>query len=225
MHYSSLLTVAGLTALAAARTDYDGCVSSQVVVHGGASMLWYVPESGEICETLDCGGGRAPPKYSVPGCPLYTGTAEYSPKYLEGYGPGKTPPKTTAEEEKPQETAPPVTSMTTEHEPAEPTATETESEQSYETEEHVSSSTTEESSSEATVESSATTSTTTHYTTAASASAGATTLISVGSNSTVTGSSPTGTAFEGAAQPLALSKAGREILGLAVGVVAGVVMF
>ncbi|KAJ5476769.1 hypothetical protein N7475_002498 [Penicillium sp. IBT 31633x] len=84
---SSLLGLASLASLAAARTDLEGCVSSAVVVNHGASLLWYVPDSGEICSFLDCGGGRAPPKSTVPGCPLYTGTATVTPDYLEGWGP------------------------------------------------------------------------------------------------------------------------------------------
>ncbi|KAL3954936.1 hypothetical protein ACCO45_010499 [Purpureocillium lilacinum] len=32
------------------------------------------PQHGEICDPLDCGGGRAPPKKDVPGCAAYTGT-------------------------------------------------------------------------------------------------------------------------------------------------------
>lgn len=42
--------------------------------------------TGELCDFLDCGGGMAPPKTTVPGCPLYSGTASYSPSYLPGYG-------------------------------------------------------------------------------------------------------------------------------------------
>lgn len=35
---------------------------------------WYDPDDGMICDPLDCGGGRAPPKTNVPGCPQYKGT-------------------------------------------------------------------------------------------------------------------------------------------------------
>lgn len=65
-----------------ARTDLTGCTSTSVSSPAGASIAWYVPETGEICDLLDCGGGRAPPKTTVPGCPLYSGTASYSPLYL-----------------------------------------------------------------------------------------------------------------------------------------------
>ena len=71
---------------AAAKTDIAGCVSSKTVAYGGASLIWYVPDTGEICAFIDCGGGRAPPKTTVPGCPQYSGTAEYSPSYLPGFG-------------------------------------------------------------------------------------------------------------------------------------------
>lgn len=78
----------GLASLATARTDLEGCVSSEVIVeHYYASYLWYVPDSGEICSFLDCGGGRAPPKTTQPGCPQYSGTATLTPDYLEGWGP------------------------------------------------------------------------------------------------------------------------------------------
>jgi len=76
------------SALAAARTDLSGCVSTETIAYGGASLLWYVPGTGEICGFLDCGGGRAPPKTTVPGCLLYSGTSTYSPSYLPGFKDG-----------------------------------------------------------------------------------------------------------------------------------------
>ncbi|KAI0506007.1 hypothetical protein F5B22DRAFT_484949 [Xylaria bambusicola] len=81
-----LAAVAFLVGPATAKTDIGGCVSTQTVAYGGASLIWYVPDTGEICEFLDCGGGRAPPKTTVPGCPSYEGTATYSPSYLPGFG-------------------------------------------------------------------------------------------------------------------------------------------
>lgn len=69
-----------------ARTDLTGCTSTSVSSPAGASIAWYVPETGEICDLLDCGGGRAPPKTTIPGCPLYSGTASYSPLYLAAGG-------------------------------------------------------------------------------------------------------------------------------------------
>jgi hypothetical protein len=77
-----------LAALASAKTDLAGCTSSDVIAYGGASVLYYVPGTGEICSFLDCGGGTAPPKTTVPGCPLYSGTATYSPSFLPGFKDG-----------------------------------------------------------------------------------------------------------------------------------------
>lgn len=69
-----------------ARTDLTGCTSTSISSPAGASIAWYVPETGEVCDFLDCGGGRAPPKTTFPGCPLYSGTASYSPLYLAAGG-------------------------------------------------------------------------------------------------------------------------------------------
>lgn len=84
--YRFIFTAASLATLALAKTDIAGCTSSDVSSPAGASMIYYVPGTGEICEFLDCGGGRAPPKTTVPGCPQYSGTETYSPSFLPGYG-------------------------------------------------------------------------------------------------------------------------------------------
>merc|ERR1712093_435561 len=78
---SLILTILPLTL---ARTDLSGCTSTTA----GASIIYYVPGTGELCSFLDCGGGRAPPKTTVPGCPQYAGTATYSPSFLAGFGAG-----------------------------------------------------------------------------------------------------------------------------------------
>ncbi|PVH83309.1 hypothetical protein DL98DRAFT_513210 [Cadophora sp. DSE1049] len=78
---SLLLTLLPLTY---ARTDLSGCTSTTA----GASIIYFVPGTGELCDFLDCGGGRAPPKTTVPGCPQYAGTATYSPSFLPGFGAG-----------------------------------------------------------------------------------------------------------------------------------------
>lgn len=93
----TLPILVGLFGLAAARTDISGCVSSATTNQWHeASLIWYVPGSGEICDFIDCGGGRAPPKTDQPGCPLYSGTATVTPSYLPGYGPnGKMVASTT----------------------------------------------------------------------------------------------------------------------------------
>ncbi|KAH7144154.1 hypothetical protein B0J13DRAFT_40643 [Dactylonectria estremocensis] len=43
---------------------------------------WYDPDDGQICDPLDCGGGRAPVKTGVPGCANYSGTEVPSVSYL-----------------------------------------------------------------------------------------------------------------------------------------------
>ncbi|KAH8432912.1 putative cell surface protein [Aspergillus melleus] len=92
-----VLISAGLVGLASARTDLGGCVSSATVNQWNeASMIWYVPDSGEICDIPDCGGGRAPPKYNQPGCAAYTGTETLTPSYLPGWGPNGKSAATTA---------------------------------------------------------------------------------------------------------------------------------
>ncbi|RGP72135.1 siderophore biosynthesis [Fusarium longipes] len=75
----------------AAKTDIDGCTSftSTITVrpepgYGNTyeRVIWYVSDSLEICEGVDCGGGRAPPR-KVPGCPLYEGTETVTPRFLD----------------------------------------------------------------------------------------------------------------------------------------------
>ncbi|OAA55641.1 hypothetical protein ISF_07746 [Cordyceps fumosorosea ARSEF 2679] len=89
MSLRSLAIAAGLCASAAlARTDLAGCTYTDLVIRPTqqadyASRLYYVPDTGEVCAFLDCGGGRAPPKTTVPGCPQYKGTDTYKPSYVD----------------------------------------------------------------------------------------------------------------------------------------------
>lgn len=85
MYASTYLATLALAALVSAKTNLEGCTSSETIKYGGASLVYYVPDTGEICSFLDCGGGRAPPKTTVPGCPQYAGTATYTPEFLSGY--------------------------------------------------------------------------------------------------------------------------------------------
>lgn len=95
---NSILAAATFATLALARTDLEGCTRTDVSSPAGASYAWYVPGTGELCEFLDCGGGRAPPKTTVPGCAAYVGTETYSPSYLAGYQASATAaPTTTAD--------------------------------------------------------------------------------------------------------------------------------
>jgi len=95
---NTILATAAFATVVFARTDLEGCTSTDVSSPAGASIAWYVPGTGEVCEILDCGGGRAPPKTTVPGCAAYSGTASYSPSYLAGFQASATSaPSTTAE--------------------------------------------------------------------------------------------------------------------------------
>jgi len=94
---NTVLAAAAFATLALARTDLEGCTRTDVSSPAGASYAWYVPGTGEVCEILDCGGGRAPPKTTVPGCAAYSGTETYSPSYLAGFQASATAaPSTTA---------------------------------------------------------------------------------------------------------------------------------
>jgi hypothetical protein len=94
---NTILAAATFATMALARTDLEGCTRTDVSSPAGASYAWYVPGTGEVCEILDCGGGRAPPKTTVPGCAAYVGTETYSPSYLAGYQASATAaPSTTA---------------------------------------------------------------------------------------------------------------------------------
>ncbi|KAL2027791.1 hypothetical protein VTO58DRAFT_110479 [Aureobasidium pullulans] len=85
MHLSTFSLLALSAALANAKTDLDGCTRTDISSPAGASYAWIVPGTGELCDPLDCGGGRAPPKTTVPGCAAYVGTETYSPSYLAGF--------------------------------------------------------------------------------------------------------------------------------------------
>ena len=92
---NTILAAATFATLALARTDLEGCTRTDVSSPAGASYAWDVPGTGELCEFLDCGGGRAPPKTTVPGCAAYVGTETYSPSYLAGYQASATAAPTT----------------------------------------------------------------------------------------------------------------------------------
>jgi hypothetical protein len=90
---------------AAAKTDYDGCTSftSMVTVnpepgYGNTyqTVIYFMTENLEICQGVDCGGGRAPPK-TVPGCPAYKGTETVTPKFLSTNPLAPPPPASTVQ--------------------------------------------------------------------------------------------------------------------------------
>ncbi|KAL5042187.1 hypothetical protein BDW71DRAFT_200757 [Aspergillus fruticulosus] len=86
-----LLSTVSLVGTVYARTTLKGCTFAETVSERNEySIVWYVPETGEICDVPVCGGGLDPFDYDNPACPEYTGTAPYEPSYLEEYEPRPT---------------------------------------------------------------------------------------------------------------------------------------
>ncbi|ETS84471.1 hypothetical protein PFICI_02496 [Pestalotiopsis fici W106-1] len=80
--YTSTLTV---LLLVAARSVYaEGCATHTYGSCADGIVHWYDPDDGQICDPLDCGGGRAPVKTTVPCCAAYVGTASCNtePSYM-----------------------------------------------------------------------------------------------------------------------------------------------
>ena len=96
---NKLLLAALFAGSALAKTDLSGCTSFETIItvsgrpdiYPYGSLIWYVPDTGELCEFLDCGGGRAPPKTTVPGCATYEGTETYSPQFIDPKTLGQAP--------------------------------------------------------------------------------------------------------------------------------------
>lgn len=80
MHLSAALPLFMLAGKALA----VGCSTHTFGTCADGIVHWYDPDDGQICDPLDCGGGRAPPKTDVPGCPQYKGTAirQTGPSYM-----------------------------------------------------------------------------------------------------------------------------------------------
>ncbi|KAM0429253.1 hypothetical protein ACHAPT_006467 [Fusarium lateritium] len=74
---SSLLPLLMLAKLAVG----IGCNTHSYTTCEDGIVHWFDPEDGQICDPLDCGGGRAPPKKN-PGCDGYTGTEVRTISYL-----------------------------------------------------------------------------------------------------------------------------------------------
>ncbi|OBT65503.1 hypothetical protein VE03_05008 [Pseudogymnoascus sp. 23342-1-I1] len=109
MFKSLLLTTASLLLLA---TPIHAVCGTHTFGHCEDNIThWYDPLTGEICDPIDCGGGRAPPKTNVPGC----GTLPAPPaSYLSCWTPGFTgaPGPATVVEETTTTAAAPETTVT-----------------------------------------------------------------------------------------------------------------
>jgi hypothetical protein len=67
-----------------------GCATHSYTTCEDKIVHWFDPDDGMICDPLDCGGGRAPPKHG-PGCGGYTGTETRGTSYLSCWKPSNTP--------------------------------------------------------------------------------------------------------------------------------------
>jgi hypothetical protein len=78
------LTTLPLLLLAATHVSAFGCETHTFTQCADNIVHWYDPDDGQICDPLDCGGGRAPPKTDVPCCGNYQGTEACvdTPSYL-----------------------------------------------------------------------------------------------------------------------------------------------
>lgn len=89
---SSIIPLLVLAKLAAG----IGCNTHSYTTCDDGIVHWFDPEDGQICDPLDCGGGRAPPKKN-PGCAGYTGTEVRTISYLSCWKASATQGFTSAE--------------------------------------------------------------------------------------------------------------------------------
>ncbi|KAL7947724.1 hypothetical protein V8C42DRAFT_315401 [Trichoderma barbatum] len=68
------LAISLFSLLAGANVAFAACETHSFTTCDDGIVHWFDPNNGQVCDPLDCGGGRAPPRTDVPGCPLYTGT-------------------------------------------------------------------------------------------------------------------------------------------------------
>ncbi|KAK3986596.1 hypothetical protein QBC44DRAFT_134786 [Cladorrhinum sp. PSN332] len=97
MKRNNMLLSAGLPLLMLAGNALAiGCSQHTFGTCADGIVHWYDPDDGQICDPLDCGGGRAPPKTNVPGCPQYKGTEirQTAPSYMPCFA--KPAPSTTS---------------------------------------------------------------------------------------------------------------------------------
>lgn len=81
------------TSASAVCTSYSYTSCDDNIVH------WFDPGTGEICDPINCGGGRGGPlRYDVPGCDRYTGTKTIatSASYLSCWTPSASASATSA---------------------------------------------------------------------------------------------------------------------------------
>jgi hypothetical protein len=107
-----LQLVSVVSLLVLAKGAFAACGTHTFTHCADGIVHWYDPLTGEICDPIDCGGGRAPPKTNVPGCAGYTGALP-TVSYLSCWTPSAS------------STAKPATLTTTTKTGSAPTATTT----------------------------------------------------------------------------------------------------
>ncbi|EHK22489.1 uncharacterized protein TRIVIDRAFT_28611 [Trichoderma virens Gv29-8] len=65
--------------LVGANVVFSACETHSFTSCQDGIVHWFDPNNGQVCDPLDCGGGRAPIKTDVPGCPAYSGTLSVAP--------------------------------------------------------------------------------------------------------------------------------------------------
>ncbi|KAI4595362.1 hypothetical protein KJ359_007037 [Pestalotiopsis sp. 9143b] len=89
----TLSTLAVLLLAAARSASAAGCATHTYGSCADGIVHWYDPDDGQICDPLDCGGGRAPAKTTDPCCTAaYTGTAVCvdTPSYMPCFAASST---------------------------------------------------------------------------------------------------------------------------------------
>jgi len=97
---TNMSILAGLGLLALATPVLSTCTGAYTYSFCEPDRIvrYFDPNTGELCGGLDCGGGRAPPKTDVPGCPQYKGTELpiTTPQFLPCWTPPGGSSKTTS---------------------------------------------------------------------------------------------------------------------------------
>jgi hypothetical protein len=91
MYKSTLLLTISLFIIT--KTAFADCVTHTYTTCADGIVHYYDPNTGEVCDPIDCGGVQGPIKTDVPGCPQYSGTAVLTTSYLSCWTPSASTTK------------------------------------------------------------------------------------------------------------------------------------